>query len=454
MEQFEDNPEDQSENPTHEIEVFAAKEQAQVEKLLEVLSVIPDARAEQLRADYAKKTNGVVETLREHIASPLFPETPGTTRETLTKDDTGNFSTEIKNKKYPVALDEISSDAVWGIHYQPEPSMEPTSYAVAKNLILIEEAQREIRSLINEQISERAGISILTEDALGRKFNEKAIEKNTPIDVGILSELLIREFLYRHQDETFSIERPTPADDFIFKFDFRLTAHTENDEYTHGVQITVGSGTSKVKDVNKNTRRWRSELEHLGVEDFQIFAFPDRAIYFKKAFNEWLKRGQPPGGPERFLDENTEELIMEKVKKIFVEPSKNSARVIRDHSGFSTEQIKIERRALDIVSGEELLDNIIRLRLAIKHNSKIIHPDDVLQDIEPSIEEKVDAFIEAITSSIDTRRAHGFLKQEPDKFSDAIKLFSKAKNWIKEFPELKAEIDKLRRKKYSRVVEK
>lgn len=440
--QFEDT---ESNDVLHQVATFILEQQTLKNKILTLLDVPKDEFDTVVGKDYGERILKIQEDFKNTLAQSEFvgkPDVHYTTLESSLEDGAISY---VKNKKYKVDTRMIDSDIVWGIHYKP------TSHDVTlRNIILLEEAKSDIRTVINEELSKRLGISILLEDSFAHQLNERSISPTDPIDVGIISELMVRELLKRERNDQFSVERPTPADDFIFKFDFILKLQELK---KHGIQVTIGSSIRKIAPLHKNLRRWRGELDMLGIDDFQILSFPDQAVFFKKAFNEWLRAGQPPGGPEQFLDPDIKSLILEQIRAIMAEPSHNMSRETRDHIGFSRDQVKLERRNLDLLSGEALLDEIIALRAKTKANQRIHDAESVIADIEPNTEEKVQAFIDAVKKVVDDRRKGGFLQQEPIKFSDAIKLFGKGKILIRLFPEIKDEIDRLRRKKYASVVE-
>lgn len=426
-------------------------EHAFVERIIpEVTRVNPQEDAE-ISAEYVSKRELIIKGIESDLAQTEFIESHGIERnEVKVHESTGELFVEINGRKYPVSIEELDAELVWGNYYKPAADLPPETFSKLKNTIIISEGRNKLRNLRNDEISRRARTSYLLEQSIANALHTKEIKKIADVptltDFGIIAEMMVREYLARNQNERFDIERPTPIDDYIFKFDFVLNQKTD-EQKKYGVQVTVGKALKKIRGLDINSQRWQSVLEKMDIDDFQILAYPDKVTWFKKAFSEWLKRGQPPGGPEGMLDENLKQQMLADIERITV--PKAAVEVVADFLGFSANRINFERRKLEILQGPERLNEIIALRSMIRSRKDLANPEEIINAIEPPFKEIVELFMNILRADIKHRERLGHLQDKPQTIRDALNIVKISREWLKRLPDVKAEIDRRVRRKFT-----
>lgn len=212
---------------------------------------------------------------------------------------------------YPLTFGDILSDYAWEIKYAPETSAFADKVLFrkfAKN-ILVNEARRDIESIYNQELAVRnPGIGGLQNVA---HFLETKELPRGGGQSGVVAEIMARETLARiasSRDFGFAVFRANILEDGLYKYDFKLRARERRrgvaveDEPDFakrvrkvGVQFSIGAQHSN-SQLLKVKEQYRNELP---VDDIVLLKI--RSGEFESVFNEWLRRGKPPGGPERFL---------------------------------------------------------------------------------------------------------------------------------------------------------
>lgn len=232
--------------------------------------------------------------------------------------DEKKFFCVYNNKEYRLTLGDIMADYNWGLKYAPDRDMPNNVYRQISKRILVNETRRDIERIYDKELIE--------------KLHLPDYEDNRLRQGGRIAEEIVREFMTRLSyipDLRIKIMRSTEFEDIREKIDFKVYAAPhrrgvktvdENDLNKNinklqrlGFQLFIKGKkerdntrllVKKTADVKLSKKIYKNILD---VDDIILVGL---YLYkMKNNYEQWLRDGRPPGGPEQYLIYDQKKMI-------------------------------------------------------------------------------------------------------------------------------------------------
>ncbi len=245
---------------------------------------------------------------------------------------------------------DIVADYDWGIKYTPDIEMPRNVWRHIRKQVDINEARREIQEIVNNHLVYFGGVY----DSSSHKSVE-FLKENLRTDhrlIGVVAEKIVFGFLNRvsvnYPELSFNVEPSSVIEDSELKYDFKITVRkkdrgiaTESEEVsrseyislkkTIGIQLTISKKeeiTQGKADSVESAKSLATFIEKSGfiknpVDDIVLVKLSAKV---GSCFSQWLGKGRPTGGPEKFLSSADKNRIITEIFKglLDIDPEKMS----------------------------------------------------------------------------------------------------------------------------------
>lgn len=240
---------------------------------------------------------------------------------------------------YPFTLENIITDIDWGVTYRPSPDVPADLWRKIRKRSDVAEARRDMEMLYNRELAEEAGVGLPT-TAISGEWIEENFRRTSPIVYsGIIAERMAKNILGEigRADKALGlkVENSNAFEDAELKYDFKLAfpdfvrgVATEHEGVSRGEHVAtkkklgVQFTTSKDPELlQKKTKQLEVARGRLGESDAQKYikrpvddiVLVSVNFHGSRCYENWLKAGKPPGGPEQFVSEEEKRALLQKV---------------------------------------------------------------------------------------------------------------------------------------------
>lgn len=269
-----------------------------------------------------EKKQEIMAWLKERIAAldaPEYGKDPNQKELVRGKGDR-LFMRDGNGKRQEVTLGELAADAVWGEYRELDPLSVPRQ---TYKRLLVAQARAKLMDFLDAQI-----VAYETKSGSIEKHRREAFlklkdtEGERGLDLGKVAERTVRSFLTKLGLENqfdFSVVQADAYQDVVQKMDFILLRKERgrgvrvegSKEERLGMQVTISESPTvlgvKRDMISKAKRRLRPEDR---IKDILLIQLNLKSV-IRPAYDEWIAKKKPTGGPDAFLDEKTR-------KKMFV----------------------------------------------------------------------------------------------------------------------------------------
>ncbi len=296
--------------------------------------------------DIQKKKQQIMQRLKEQLACLDNPECQiekmANGRSAQFDEASSSFRYTDDNEKEKMAsFGELMTDMDWGVNY----NIDQTAPRLMIKKYLVEGAKQELRELLDLQIiRSEVGGDITPEP---RKLVYRTVEGERASGVakerrGLISEIIVKNFLKKlslDKNLPFEIHEADIFQDVEQKIDFIIHrkeklrgVNVETDEKAQdiGIQFSINRQAAGYK--KHQIQKSRQQLRELGeyIQDIALVIFPLNIT--RSLRQQWEETGRPAGGPSKFLNRKTAEILFVKLLRDLFTPEeiKGSWQTIQD----------------------------------------------------------------------------------------------------------------------------
>ncbi|OGZ59659.1 MAG: hypothetical protein A3F94_01850 [Candidatus Spechtbacteria bacterium RIFCSPLOWO2_12_FULL_38_22] len=287
-----------------------------------------------------KEKQRIMERLHENLRclddENCTPERPESSRLVTFNEKENKFFVEMPNGSQETAtLGDILTDGDWGLMYYLDSQTMPR---MAQKKFFVESAKRELRNLLDEQLSEQDLDSFkipgqprgsLRGIVGSRKMVNKSggfnLEKR-PEYVGFVAEVIVKNLFQQLRFDGVLDVRVVEGDvyqDAVEKIDFII--HTK--QHKRGVDVEVDEVVSHIavqfttERRNERLRKKILQLEEVRasliesglVDDIILVRVPMKGLV--EHYTNWIKGDMPPGGPITYIPPSVRKMLLQEVLK-------------------------------------------------------------------------------------------------------------------------------------------
>lgn len=228
--------------------------------------------------------------------------------------------------KLAVSLGDIAADMDWGIKYAPDDSVPPEMWRKIRKISDFREARYDIEEQFNQEMKQIGAVMKVGAASVDVNYLKKHQEAGYIAER--MAKCLLTRIQYNNSDIKFRVENSNVLEDLELKYDFKiiLPQHPRGiavepegmsrETYVAqkiGIQFTIGGGRGKEESIAEGRTRlkgdkYKARVRH-PVRDIVLLKTSFDAV---SAFEQWLRAGSPPGGPEQYLSREQKIEILKK----------------------------------------------------------------------------------------------------------------------------------------------
>jgi len=282
--------------------------------------------------------------------------------------DTQMFIVEGYNGQ--VTRGDIMTDMIWGTYYQMDADTVPR---IMRKQYLVELAKCKLSKLLERQVGFDAGMFTKPDAKISQQAVKDKIhnhEKLSEGEYGFVAERLAVNVLRKKQFDEASPLRVVESDvdlepqkvDFIVRVPHHLRGVDIELDNREGQTKTIAVQLKTLKTKN-TTKRYRSPIidrarkslvnnEEYSIDD--LIGIKVDSSQVMSAYNNWAHAGYPPGGPEKFLNEDFKQSLVNSILKDILPKGKTEERQtkIRELQDEVMQYVLLELKLPDLVPSE------------------------------------------------------------------------------------------------------